>query len=103
MIFELDMMPVAVQSLVSPHPVCESSEQRSREFCERMQREAIADSTDYNLKFWQSQQRGAAAVSCYGHVPGLKLRRLQAIIRATRPAVPAKATSRARCVATVTR
>lgn len=58
MIFELDMMPVAVQSLVSPHPVCESSEQRSRELCERMQREAIADSTDYNLKFSQRVNNG---------------------------------------------
>ena len=51
MIFELDMMPVAVQSLVSPHPICQPSEQRPGISRERVQREAIADSTDGNLEF----------------------------------------------------
>jgi hypothetical protein len=48
-ILELDMMPVAIQSLVSSHPICETCEQRAGNTGERVQSEAVADSTDDHL------------------------------------------------------
>ena len=53
MIFELDVMPVAFQSLVSSYPICDPSENGSRKLCEWVQREAIAGSADDNLEFSQ--------------------------------------------------
>lgn len=53
MIFELDMMPVTFQSLVSSDPICEPGEKRTGIFSEWMQREAITDSADDNLEFSQ--------------------------------------------------
>jgi len=35
-IFELDMMPIALKSLVNSHPICEPGERRSGKFGERM-------------------------------------------------------------------
>jgi len=52
-IFELNMMPVAFQGLVSSHPTCEPGEQWPGNFGEWMQREAIADSADDDLEFSQ--------------------------------------------------
>ena len=37
-VFELNVMPISFQSLISSHPICEPSEQWSGKFGERVQR-----------------------------------------------------------------